>query len=72
MDHRLAFRQSLTSEQLSLWIARMAARPWGWGPMGYGKGRGPRPGMGPGCGMRMGPGRGMGPGGGMGPECWDR
>lgn len=57
MDRRLAFRQTLTPEQLSLWIARMAARPWCRGPMGHEGGRGPRPDMGPGHGI----GRG----------CWD-
>ncbi|MDH7499252.1 MAG: Spy/CpxP family protein refolding chaperone [candidate division NC10 bacterium] len=54
MDHRLAFRQTLTPEQLSLWIAHKSARPWCSGEMGRDRGRGPRHGMGP--------GRGMGPG----------
>jgi len=57
MDHRLAFRKTLTPEQLSHWIARKSARPWcrwGVGPEG---GRGPR--------------HGMGPGRGMGPGCWN-
>ena len=59
MDHRLAFRGTLTPEQLSLWIARKAARHGG--RMGHGREGFPDGGMHHGGGMK--PHRGMGPDG---------
>jgi Spy/CpxP family protein refolding chaperone len=61
MARQLAFRQTLTPEQLSAWNAWRAAPPWC--PYGVRMGMGRGPGMGPG--MGMGPGRGMGRG------CWN-
>lgn|GEM_PF-3590246 len=67
MNHWLAFRQTLTPEQLSLWTA---GRMPGWGA-GYGA-MWPCPlGLGPGMGLGRGMGWGMGPGRGPG-RGWNR
>ena len=60
MDHRLAFRKTLTPEQLSLWIARKTAWHGGRSEMGHG-----REGY---SGEGMHHGSGMGPCCSMGPD----
>jgi len=60
MDHRLAFRKTLTPEQLSLWIARETA--WHGGRSEMGQGREEH------SGGWMHHGGGMGPCCGMGPD----